>query len=167
MSTAIDKPIDLDQRPYIVHDFWASVQVRDGRPVLVPTDQSGWRATLGKLADQVVKVTLQRARKRHSPEAQAYLWGVVYVDVLAGVREMFLNSPDGCPFADAEDVHKAMKYLRYGLEVVKLPGGETIEREARTHPLNSKQYAEFIDFVRNWAATKGIYTREPGEEVTA
>lgn len=168
--------IDIDQRPYIPIEFYGRVDVVDGRPVIVMANPSLWLATLSKLVG-VVKLTLQRPRKRRSQEANAYMWACVYPDLLEGLRKMAFDAgpiiedgvtyPARCPFEDVDELHEGMKYLFFGVDVVKLPGGGMIERPKRTKTLDSKQYSLFVDFVKDFAAERGIYVRNPGEEITA
>lgn len=158
--------INIDARPYIAEEFWASVDVRDGRPVLMPTDPARWVATLRKMHG-VVKVTIQRPRLRRSTEANAYYWACVLADTLSGLRQLATDAGGRCPFASAEELHEALKYMFLGVESVDVPGGGTMERPATTTILNSKQFATYIESCKEWSAARGIYVREAGEEVTA
>jgi hypothetical protein len=156
--------IDIDAKPWLVHEFSAAVVVEGGKPLLIPTDPGRWLATLAKIKGPV-KVSIERARLRRSQEANAYAWGVVYVDALAGLRQIAMDAGEECAFKDADEFHSAMKYLYFGMDIVKLPGGSTVERLPRSRYLDTKQYSEFLDFVRRWCAERGIYTRDPGERV--
>jgi hypothetical protein len=121
--------IDIDSKPTVAHEFAANVVNDGGRPRLVPSDAGKWLATLSKLSGPV-KVTIERPKKTRSQEASNYTWGVVYVDALAGLRQIAMDAGEECPFKNAEEFHSAMKYLCYGMEQVKLPGGVTV-RELR------------------------------------
>ncbi len=154
--------IDIDARPFIVHDLEAELVTGDDRPRLVPVDAPKWRQALAKMRGRV-KVTIERWRRKRSNEANAYYWGVVLKDILIGLREQAVKVGEECPFEDDEDLHEACKYMYFGREVVTFRG-KKIHREPRTRNLDSKQYAAFVDYVRRWAATEwNIYTREAGE----
>jgi hypothetical protein len=154
--------IDIDERPWIVHELEADL-VHDGdRPRLVPVDAPKWRTELAKMRGRV-KVSIERWRRRRSHEANAYYWGVVLKDILIGLRAEAVRVGEECPFDDDEDLHDALKYIYFGRDSVTFRG-KRVQRQARTRKLDSKQYAAFVDYARRWAATEwNIYTREAGE----
>lgn len=149
--------------------FAARVEARDGeRPALVPESPSEWLAMLGRYAGKRVTVEVKPERKHRSATANAYLWGVVYPDVLAGLRELAFAAGEECPLKDAESLHSAMKYLLLGKVVRTLPGGVTVEDEAETKHMSSEAFGEFVSQVKSLAASRwGIYVREPGERIVA
>ena len=57
--------IDIDAKPWVVHELEADVAMDGDRPRLVPVDGPRWRQALGKMAGRV-KVSIQRARKKRS-----------------------------------------------------------------------------------------------------
>jgi hypothetical protein len=159
--------IDIDRRPTIPFTFEAHVALdENGRPSLVPINPARWLAGLRKMAGPV-QGELRRPRKTRSSQANAYYWGVVLVDVMIAIREQYRDNPEACPFEDDEDLHRAMKWARYGDETIELPTGHTIKREKRTRTMDSKEHADFVNYVRRYWAERGVYTRDPGEEMRA
>lgn len=159
--------VSLDAKPTKEESFSAKVAEREGRPVIVPYDQAAWIRTLAKLKGLDVVVKIDRPKKTRSLQANAYLWAVVYPDVLDGLRELAVAAGEKCPFKDVDELHEAMKYMVLGVEVVEVPGVGTLERPSTTTTLTTGEFARYVDTIIRWAGERGIPVRQPGEEIVA
>jgi hypothetical protein len=160
--------VDIDSKPTREDVFVAKVEVRGERPVLVPLDPQAWLSALGRIVGQFVTVRIERPKLRRSLAQNAYLWSVVYPDVLSGLRELAVNVGEECPFPDVDELHIAMKYMVLGLDVVRIPGtDQKLERPSTTTTLTTAQFANYIDTIVRWAGERGIPVRAAGEEVVA
>lgn len=163
-------PIDLDARPLLTE----TVPVRfrrgeNGRPVMEPADPSRWLSMLARILGKAESVeataTFSRAKRTRSLAANAYLWAVVYPDILEGLRRVAQDAGERCPFADVEELHEAMKYVLLGVEVLRV-GGVTVERPSTTRVMDSTSFSLFVSGVKRLAAERwSIYVREPGESL--
>ena len=98
--------------------------------------------------DFPVEVVIRRFQKKRTPEANAYLWGVVY-PVLADVSGY-----------EKDELHYVMCCRFFGTKVVEVMG-ERFEKPVRTTTTNEDgelewlgagPFAEFVDFVIREAA---------------
>jgi len=175
MSTAQREVLaDIDNAGSASVESAARVVLRDGVPRLLPTDASRWLATLGELVGQPVRVTLTRQKAARSAAMNRLLWGPVYGDILAGLRQLAVEAGERCPFASKDDLHSAMKYLILGSTVTSVPRRragavrwDTIELPSTTTKLTSEQFSAYIEGCCRWAAERGVYVRQPGEEISA
>lgn len=161
MST---QSIDIDSKPEIHIELPARVVLVDLKPHLLPGEgtEGRWLASLARFVGDVT-LTLSRKKRTRSTEANAYLWGVVYEDILQGLRAIAQDAGERCPFADRDELHDAMKYLRLGVEVLNV-NGVTIERPHPTRSMDSKEFTAYVDWLKKMAAERWrIYVREPGE----
>lgn len=148
--------------------FTARVQAGEGgRPALVPDSPADWLALLSRRVGKRVTVEIRSAERR-SNTANAYLFGPVYDDILAGLRAIAFDAGGVPPITTKAQLHSAMKFLILGKRVMTLPGGVEIEEDAETKGMDSTTFSEFIAQVKQIAAAKWhIYVREPGEKVCA
>ncbi len=161
--------IDIDIQPErVLLRTRVLVQAGDGgRPTVVPLEPHRWLAVLGQAIGKTLELHLSRAKERRSLLANNYLWGIVYEDTLAGLKEKYRSVNEPCPFEDRLDLHDAMKYKFLGVEVVNIPGGEPIERPSTTTKLSPSQFSVYVEEICAWAANLGIYVRQPNEQVSA
>jgi hypothetical protein len=96
--------------------------------------------------------------KARTLQQNAYLWGVVYVDVLEGLRAIAEEAGEPVVFATDEELHLAMKWKFLRRQIV-LPGGELVEVPGSSARLTMEQFSEFVSHVIAWAAGYGIDVR--------
>lgn len=158
--------IDIDSKPYVVADIDGRVYMDPaaGYAKFDPESHPRWHSILGRCVDQPVRVRISRAKKRRSHEANAYLWGVVYVDILRGLRELAESVGELPVFTDEDDLHEALKWT-FLRRVYALPGAGNLEAMPRSSKLSSAEFSEYVDKVKRWAAERHIFVREPGEAI--
>lgn len=146
--------------------FTARVVRKDGeKPVIVPDSPSDWLALLSRRVGKRITVEIRSAERR-SNTANAYLFGPVYDDILAGLRAIAFDAGEAPPIKTKAQLHSAMKSIILGRRVVKLPGGVTIEDDVETKGMDSTTFSEFISQVKRFVAERwSIYVRDPDEGV--
>jgi len=150
--------VNIDTRPDVAVEMPCRVEPVEGASRLVPLDKPRWRAVMRRLEGKTVTVRVIRTKKRTGPQ-NAYLWGVVYVDILQGLRALAEENGEEPAFTVDDDLHEAMKWLFLRKRVV-LPGGEMIERPGDSRRLTMERFSEFVSEVIRWAAGYGIEIRE-------
>jgi hypothetical protein len=149
--------INIDSRPDVAVEMPCRVELVDEEPFLIPHVKARWRAVLSRLAGKTVTVRIIRTKKRSLPQ-NSFLWGVVYADVLEGLRALAEEAGEPAVFATDEELHEAMKWLFLKRQAV-LPGGEVVEVPGRSSRLTVEQFSEFVSRVTAWAAGYGIRVR--------
>lgn len=150
--------VNVDIRPDVAVEMPCGVEMVDGAPSFVPHHRPRWRAVLARLVGKTVTVRIVRTKKRSTP-ANNYLWGIVYVDVLEGLKAIAEEAGEPVVFANADELHEAMKW-RFLKRVRVLPGGEVIETPGSSAVLTMEQFSEFVSQIVAWAAGYGIAVRE-------
>ena len=155
--------IDLDDTgDVILLDMPARVELVGGMPRLLPTIGGRWLAVLTRNVGKPLRIVLSRTKQRRSSPQNRYLWGVVYVDLLEGMRAQAIEAGMEPPFASVEDVHAWAKWKLLRERRV-LPGGE-IEEVAGSTRCSSDRFALYISQLAAWGADRAIYVRQPHEE---
>ncbi len=149
--------VNIDTKIDVAVEMPCRVEPIEGASRLVPLDEPRWRAVLRRLEGKTVTVKVIRTKKRTSPQ-NAYLWGVVYVDILQGLRAIAEESGEEPVYTIDDDLHDAMKWLFLRVKEV-FPGGEFIERPGKSRRLTMEQFSEFVSQVIRWAAGYGIEVR--------
>lgn len=154
--------IDIEPPPVLV-ELPATVQeLAEGRPVLAFIEEGRWLAVLKRLVGKPVRVALTRDYKKRTSPQNRYLHGVVYVDILEGMRERARELGSEPPFRSKLDVHAWAKW-KWLRTVRVFPGGEEEEVPGSTRKLTTKQFAEYVDSISLWGAERGLYVRKPHE----
>lgn len=150
--------INIDTRPDVAVDMPGRIE-RDesGEARIIPFHKARWRAVVNRLIDQVVVLRIIRKKKRTLPQ-NAYLWGVVYVDVLEGLRAIAEEAGESVVFDDDEDLHDAMKWKFLRRQRV-MPGGELVETLGSSAKLTVEQFSAFVEQISAWAGHYGISVR--------
>ena len=143
----------------------ARAEMLDGRPRLIPRAPSRWLAVIKRNVGRDLTVVLVRAKQRRSHAQNRYLWGVVYRDILEGMREKAIEADMEPPFATVEDVHEWAKWRFLRVQRL-LPGGEIEEIPGSTRT-TIERFTDYVSQLSAWAAQHGIYVRQPHEEVSA
>lgn len=167
MDTAVADVIDVDIRPWIVAEVQGRVVLGDnGTPSIVADSPARWLTALGRCIDKSVRVRLFRQKERRTPEANNYIWGIVYPDILAGLKQLAEDVGELPVFTDEDDLHEAMKWT-FLRRVYALPGAGELEAMPRSSKLSKAEFSEYVDKVKRWAAERRIWVREPLEGMAA
>lgn len=153
--------VDIDRKP-TTEDVWAARVEPGDPPTLRPVGVMGWRV-LRRFVGQNVVVRVERPKAVRSNAANAYLWGVVYPDVLEGLRELAQAHGERCPFVTTDDLHEACKFMFLGTRVVELPGAGQVEVPSTTTTLTTAQFSVYVDKIIRWAGERAIPVRMAGE----
>jgi len=164
----VEKPvkpdeIDLDDTGEVMLlDMLARVELVEHVPRLIPAIGAKWIAVLARNIGRPVRIVLSRAKQRRSSPQNRYLWGVVYSDLLEGMRAQATEADMEPPFATAEDVHLWAKWRFLRVKRV-LPGGE-IEEVAGSTRCNGERFGDYVSQLSAWGAARHIYVRQPHED---
>lgn len=119
-------------------------QIEDGRFCLV--DRAEFAKLKESLEGKPIEITLKRLRPARSGNQNAYYWGVV----------MALFA-DHCGY-EPQEMHEALK-LRF---LVVDPDAPLLVARSTTQ-LDTRQFTEYIEHVRQLAAEMGLYIPDPNE----
>lgn len=143
----------------VVDDISASGSVRNGK--LFIRNRRAFDQQIEQMRDGVeveVSVTIRRAAR--SQQANAYYWGVVIEEFHRHTTRQDMGyTPE-----DLHDICKA-KFLPKRLSIVANNGeiaGDYV-LGGSTRSLNTTEFYEYVERVRQWLAELGIYTPDPGE----
>lgn len=152
--------IDQGERRLAVLSAW-SKSGEDG-PYLDFESPGRLKTVLARHPEKRLTVTLALDLDRRSNEANRYLWGVVYQEILTEIRGRYEEQGDACPWKRPEDVHRAMKYIILG-DVEEDVLGVKIVHETPTRTMTTAQFSAFVERVKAIAAERwSIYVSEPG-----
>lgn len=84
-----------------------------------------------------------------TPAQHGYLFGVVYPEILAGLRNNAKQAGEMCPVANERSLHIMLCFLLLEDDEFALPF-ESLDRS---------QMADYIDLACAWAADRGINVR--------
>lgn len=98
---------------------------------------------------QTVEVTIERRKRRRTDNQNSYYWGVV-IRMIASY----------CGYRSDEElagIHETLK-------IKFLPAVGKLQIAKSSSSLNTAEFAEYIDKVKQWAAEElGVYIPEPNE----
>lgn len=156
--------INIDARLLMpIVEITARVEMKDGKPELVPErdQRSRWLTALAREKDRRLSVVVMRQKLRRSTKANAYLWGVVYKELLAGLRMLADQAGERCPFASEDELHEAMKYVHLGTDVLDVAGVK-VERPSSSAVLDIDGFTGYVSAIKRMAAERWqIYISEP------
>lgn len=102
-----------------------------------------------KFRGKTVEITIEERKRRRSNEANAYYWGVV-IKMIA----------DTCGYRTSEEfagIHSELKQKF-------LPKAGRLQIAKSTSSLNTVEFSDYIEKVRQWAAEElGLYIPDPDE----
>lgn len=152
--------LSLDSRGEVSSTLWARIaEDADGRPRLeaAPGQVGRWNAVLKRHAGKgPIRLTLSRQSSRRSSGQNRLLWGVVYPQILEGLREQALERNMDCPFANVEQLHEALKHRFLGATVVRW-GAESFKLPPSTVVLSIEAFSVYVRQVVEQAAKWGCY----------
>lgn len=163
-GAVMNATINIDTKPYIVAEVGGRAYMDPARGHAVFDPESGprWHSILARCVGQEFRVRVIRQKRRRTHDQNALLWGVIYPDILDGLRELAESVGELPVFVDEDELHEAMKWV-FLRKVYVLPGAGNIEKPPRSSQLSVAEFSEFVDKVKRWAAERNIWVREPGE----
>ena len=103
-----------------------------------------------------VVITIKK-KGRRSVLQNAYYWAVVVKEIQVRFRELGHDVEDG-------DVHEYLK-CRFHAERIVTDQGELLELPKSTTEMNKDEFSEYIERIREWAAsTLEITIPDPGQQ---
>lgn len=112
---------------------------------------------------KAIQLTVERKRKRRSPEQNRYYWGVVITILAHSFKEW---NPD--LIVTHDDVHEWAKErflpMITDLEIFEMetPEGKKEIRRTTTR-LTTAQFMDYILLIQEWAAEYSLYIPDPNE----
>lgn len=98
------------------------------------------------------KITIGRQVRTRSSMQNAYLWGVVYETILKHL-----------PGWNAEDVHEYFLGECFGWELLEGFGKKRIRPVKRSSKLSTMEFQDYIAFIQQKMAERGVYIADPNE----
>ena len=126
--------------------------VKDGKAMLSELQESLVQKKYQESEGKFVRLTVKVARHTRSERQNSYLWGIVYKYIADYTGDT------------TEDTHEAMKYLFLPRQFTKFQGKD-VPVEKSTTRLSTKEFEEYLDRVRSWAASElNVVIPLPNEE---
>ena len=116
-----------------------------------PVNAAVIRARLAMWKGRRVWVEVNREKSRRSLSQNAWLWSGIY----GPISEWSGYEP--------EEVHELLKAMFLPVKELVLPTGETQIIPGSTAKLDSGAFSNYVDRIRRWAASQGLYLPGPGE----
>jgi hypothetical protein len=98
------------------------------------------------------EITVKRKQRTRSTMQNAYLWGVVYAEILKHL-----------PGWDAEDVHEYFLGECFGWEVLEGFGRKRMRPVRRSSKLSTTEFQDYIAYIQQKMAERGVYIADPNE----
>ncbi len=139
----------------MINKLEINAQVTDGK--LPPAMEQKLRVILRNLDGKIIKLTVEQKKKIRSLNQNNYYFGVVVQAVL----RMFLDEGND---VDAEEVHEYLKkHVGKLTKEIFTPDGEKKETSCTTRRLSTKEFEEYLEKIRAWAASFGVVIPLPNE----
>jgi hypothetical protein len=120
------------------------------------------RQECDKKAEYLYEIKIDRISKAHSREQENFRWGVLYPEILQGLREMGWSE-----VRNKDDVHDIIKALFLKKDIVNEGTGEVITIPDTSRNLSVEQEQQLQEDIRLWAAEfLSIQLSEPNEQKT-
>lgn len=104
--------------------------------------------------DKRWQVTIAPYVRRRSHSQNAYLWGVVYPLILQGLEGW-----------TADDVHEFFLGEHFGWETLEGFGRKKVKPVRRSSKLSTLEFQDFVAFIQQYMAERGVYVPDPNEPV--
>jgi len=112
---------------------------------------------ISNLDGEIIKIVIEKAKKKRSVNQNSYYWGVIIQEVLLMFREAGND-------VDAEEVHSYLKeHVGKLTKVVVDPEGNKESVLQSTTRLSTKEFEDYLERIRAWAAGFGIVIPLPKE----
>lgn len=98
--------------------------------------------------------TCKRYKKTRSLEQNAYLWGVVYPEILGSV------DLDG--WTD-KDLHEYFLGEHFGWITLGGMGRKRLKPNRRSSKLKTTEFMDYLEFIKERMAQQGVYIPDPNE----
>ena len=108
---------------------------------LVLSDPSAWRAAVSRHKGRSVWVSVVRQSQARTMPQNKYYWSVIVSEIAGYCGE------------DRDSIHEYLKAKFLGVRNVELLDGQRLELPPTTRTLTVEQMTEYIEQVRQWAAT--------------
>lgn len=143
-------------------EFNARIDKKSGK--LRITDRSIFDQYIAEEAaknhDYLYKVEITRLSKAKSREQENFRWGVMYPEVLKGLKDVGYKE-----VKTKDDVHEIVKNLFLKKDIVNETTGEVMTIPDTTKNLSVDREQEFQEDIRLWASEfLGISLSEPNEQ---
>jgi hypothetical protein len=113
-----------------------------------------------KKVDYLYEIEITRLSKAKSREQENFRWGVLYPEILHGLKNLGWNE-----VRNKDDVHDIVKALFLKKEIVNEGTGEVFTIPDTTKNLSVEQEQQLQEDMRLWAAEfLGISLSEPNEQ---
>jgi hypothetical protein len=110
--------------------------------------------------DYLYKIEITRLSKAKSREQENFRWGVMYPEVLKGLRDVGYHE-----VRNKDDVHEIMKNLFLKKDIVNESTGEVMTIPDTTKNLSVEREQKFQDDIRSWASEfLNLSLSEPNEQ---
>lgn len=104
------------------------------------------------------QITVEKYVRTRSNQQNRYLWGVVYPTILEfGQLEGWTK----------DDLHDFFLIEHFGSEVIEGFGKRRHKPLKRSSKLSTTEFMDYIGFIQQFAAERGIYISDPDEEFQA
>jgi len=124
---------------------------------LFPKVLEAFNKALKNFEGDIVKITLEKSKKNRSLNQNAYYWGVVIQYIL----DMFREAGND---VNEEEVHLYLKqHIGKLTKVIVEPNGSKKLVLQSTAKLNTKDFEDYLERIRAWAAGLGVVIPLPKE----
>lgn len=133
-------------------------KIENGR--LMPGIQAQIYLAVKNFEGKFLRITIEEAKKKRSLNQNSFYWGVVVQAVL----QMFLDEGND---VDADEVHEYLKaHVGKLTKQLFTPDGSRLHTLCSTARLNTKEFEDYLEKIRAWAAGFGVVIPLPNEPLT-
>ena len=101
------------------------------------------------------RVTVEDAKPKRSDPQNRYLWSIYQTIIEKGGESMGGWTKD--------DLHEFFLISHFGGDVKELFGKKRIKPLRRSSRLNKQEFSEFVAFIQQFMAERGVYIADSGE----
>ena len=118
------------------------------------------RGLIGLPGDRAWTVEVREHKPLRSNAQNAYLWGVVYPTILREGAALLTGST-------AEELHEYFLGTHFGWKEVTTFGVRKFRPAKRSKTLSKTDFADYVHFIQQFMAERGVYIPDPSEDVYA